>query len=142
MVATVDGGCRPRTRILHPIWQWDGELLVGWIATGPTPVKRQHLDANPDVSVSYWDPTQDTASAECLATWHFDDDTRSWLWDHFKHAPGAVEYDPAIVAAWAAGPTSPAFAALRLDPWRLRVQPAAATSGDTGTSVLRWSSEH
>ena len=36
-VATVDRRGRPRSRVLHPIWQWDGQSLHGWIATGPTP---------------------------------------------------------------------------------------------------------
>lgn len=51
-VATVDAVGRPRTRILHPIWEWDGTDLFGWIATVPTPLKRAHLAAHPDVSVS------------------------------------------------------------------------------------------
>src|SRR5207245_371477 len=38
--ATVDHQGRPRSRILHPLWEWDGAELVGWIATGPTPTKR------------------------------------------------------------------------------------------------------
>jgi hypothetical protein len=29
-VATVDAHRRPRSRILHPIWQWDGARLLGW----------------------------------------------------------------------------------------------------------------
>ena len=45
-VATVDGRGRPRGRILHPYWVWDGTSLVGWIATGPTPVKRAALEAS------------------------------------------------------------------------------------------------
>src|SRR5581483_10246658 len=32
--ATVDAKGRPRQRILHPIWLWDGDTLHGWIATG------------------------------------------------------------------------------------------------------------
>ena len=32
-VATVEPDGRPRTRILHPIWEWVGDGLVGWIAT-------------------------------------------------------------------------------------------------------------
>jgi len=28
-VSTVDMQSRPRSRILHPIWQWDGTKLVG-----------------------------------------------------------------------------------------------------------------
>ena len=140
-VATVDQDCRPRTRILHPIWQWDGTSLVGWIATSPTPIKRAHLAAHPDVSLTYWDPGQDTANVECRATWHLDDETRVWLWEHFTRAPAPVGYDPAIIPPWSGGPTSPEFAALRLDPWRLRVQPAAAMTGDPTVSILRWTAD-
>ena len=38
-VATVDPQGRPRARILHPHWRWDGTALTGWIATSPTPIK-------------------------------------------------------------------------------------------------------
>lgn len=137
-VATVGPDGRPRTRILHPIWQWDGESLVGWIATSPTPLKVAHLEANPEVSLTYWDPGHDTATAECRATWHHDDETCTWLWEHFKAAPAPVGYDPAIIPPWSGGPTSPAFAALRLDPVRLRVQPAAAMTGDPNVPIRRW----
>ena len=65
--ATVDARGRPRSRILHPIWQWQGGRLTGWIATGPTPVKRAHLDASPYLSCNYWAPSQDTCVAECRA---------------------------------------------------------------------------
>ena len=136
-VATVDGRGRPRSRILHPCWVWDGESLVGWIATGPTPVKRANLEASPFVSVTYWTATHDTCTAECAATWAFDDDTRRRVWELFRDAPAPVGYDPAIVPAWADGPTSPAFAALRLEPWRLRVMPGSAMLGQGG-EILRW----
>ncbi len=136
-VATVDLQGRPRTRILHPIWQWDGTDLTGWIATGPTPVKRAHLAGQPDVSVSYWDPSQDTVSAECTTTWILDDDGRREVWDRFRSGPEPVGYDPAIVPAWSDGPTSDAFGALRLDPWRLRVFPGTLLLEGKG-DVLTW----
>jgi hypothetical protein len=136
--ATVDSEGRPWTRILHPIWVWDGESLVGWIATGPTPTKVAHLAAHPYVSLTYWDPTHDTANADCRATWVNDDETRTWLWGTFKNAPAPVGYDPAIIPPWAGGPTSPAFGALRLEPYRLRVQPAAAMTGNPDIPILRW----
>jgi hypothetical protein len=136
-VATVDDQGRPRSRILHPLWQWDGTSLVGWIATGPTPVKRAHLDHSPYASVGYWSPEHDTCTAECAATWHLDDETRTWLWEAFKTAPAPVGYDPAIIEPWSAGPTSEAFAALRLDPWRLRVMPGTMMTAGQG-SVLTW----
>lgn len=128
--ATVDGRDRPRTRVLHPIWEWDGTALVGWVATGPTPQKVAHLERSPFVSLTYWDPTHDTCTADCAATWHHDDETCTWLWERFETAPAPVGYDPAIIPPWKDGPTSPAFAALRLEPWRLRVMPAAAMMGD------------
>ena len=34
-VATVGSDGRPRSRVLHPYWEFDGNNLVGWIATGP-----------------------------------------------------------------------------------------------------------
>lgn len=136
--ATVDGAGRPWTRVLHPIWQWDDDRLVGWIATSPTRTKREHLDAHPYVSVTYWDPSQDTANADCRASLHMDDETRTGLWRAFEQAPSPVGYDPGIIPAWSDGPTSPGFAALRLDPYRLRVQPAAAMTGDSSVKVHSW----
>src|SRR5438309_10816487 len=85
--ATVDAKGRPRSRILHPIWEWDGTQLVGWIGTSPTLIKRAHLDANPYMSVNYWAPTHDTCVAECRAALVFDDATRIRVWNLFAHAP-------------------------------------------------------
>ncbi|MFN8569969.1 MAG: pyridoxamine 5'-phosphate oxidase family protein [Kouleothrix sp.] len=135
-VATVDTHGRPRSRILHPIWQWDGTQLVGWIATGPTPAKRAHLAAHPFVSLSYWAPNHDTCVAECQAAWAFDDATRTMVWELFRNAPPPVGYNPAIVPGWDS-PTAPAFAALRLEPWRLRVFPGSVLLGQGGV-VLTW----
>jgi hypothetical protein len=136
-VATVDPSGRPRSRVLHPLWQWDGTSLVGWIATGPTPLKRAHLDHSPFASAAYLASNHDTCSADCAATFVFDDDVRRWLWKAFEAAPAPVGYDPAIVPAWAGGPTSDAFAALRLDPYRLRVMPGTVMLSGQG-EVLTW----
>ncbi|WP_433554862.1 pyridoxamine 5'-phosphate oxidase family protein [Pseudonocardia xinjiangensis] len=135
--ATVDAQGRPWTRVLHPIWLWDGERLTGWIATGPTPTKQAHLAAHPYVSLTYWDPSHDTASAQCRASLHTDDETRTELWDRFRSAPAPVGYDPAIIPGWD-GPLSPGFAALRLDPWRLHVQPAAVLLEGKNDQVMVW----
>jgi hypothetical protein len=135
-VATVDPHDRPRSRILHPIWDWDGEGLRGWIATGPTPLKRAHLGRNPFVSVNYWSPNHDTCTAECRATLLLDDETRTAVWERFATAPEPVGYDPRIVPVWDE-PTSDTFAAIRLDPWRLRVFPGTVLLQGEGT-VLDW----
>ena len=134
--ATVDTRGRPRSRILHPIWLWDGGELVGWVATGPTPVKLAHLEANPYMSLSYWAPTHDTCVADCRVEWAFDEETRRMVWDLFAGTPKPVGYDPTIIPGWE-GPDSEGFAALRLEPWRLRVFPGSVLMGKGG-EVLNW----
>ena len=126
-VATVDAHGRPRSRILHPIWQWDGVRLVGWIGTNPTPTKRAHLNASPYMSLNYWSQSHDTSVAECRAAWAFDDEMRRMVWDLFLNTPEPLGYNPTIIPGWES-PTCEAFAAIRLEPWRLRVFPAACCS--------------
>ena len=123
--ATVDASGRPRSRVLHPIWQWESGRLTGWIATGPTPIKRAHLEASPFISCNYWAPTHDTCVAECRAEWVFDDEGRKMVWNLFANGPAPVGYDPAMIPGWDDA-LSPTFAALKLDPWRLRVMPGTA----------------
>lgn len=136
-VATVDLQGRPRSRVLHPLWTWDGTALTGVIATGPTSVKRAHLERTPFVSINYWSPDQDTCSADCRTSWILDDEGRQAVWRAFAEAPAPVGYDPAIIPDWAGGPLSPAFAGLRLEPWRLRVFPGTVLLG-RGGEVLTW----
>ena len=135
-VATVDAQGRPRSRVLHPIWELHDDTLVGWIGTGATPVKVAHLEHSPYVSVNYWDNDHDVATAECHATWHHDDETCTRVWNLLKYAPEPVGYDPAIIPVWTE-PTAPTFSALRLDPWRLRVFPGSRLLQGTG-DVLDW----
>ena len=130
-VATVDPGGGTRTRILHPIWEWDGDRLTGWIATSPTPVKARGVSADPRISLTYWDPTQDTCTVGWIA-----DDEREALWNRFADGPEPVGYDPAIIPPWADGPNSPAFSGWKLDPYRLRVMPGSAMLD--GQGLLLW----
>lgn len=136
-VATVDADGRPRSRILHPIWEWNGTELVGWIATVSTPLKRAHIAAHPVISVSYWSPSHDTCSAECDVEWIFDDAGRAELWHRFADGPAPVGYDPAIIPDWRDGPASASFAALKLKPYRVRVMPGTAMTTGVG-DVLTW----
>jgi hypothetical protein len=119
-VATVDRAGRPRTRILHPIWEPDGEGgLRGWIATRPTPLKVSHLARSPFLSCSYWDATHDVAIAECRAEWVGDDEqpVKDRVWRLFADAPPPLGWDPHT--AWPGGPVD--MTLLRLTPWRLHV---------------------
>jgi hypothetical protein len=135
-VATVASTGEPRTRILHPLWEWDGSELAGWIATGPDSPKARHLAAEPRISLTYWDPQQDTCTAECDTTWLEGDDELTAAWERFRAAPEPVGYDPAIIPGWTS-PTAPAFGVLALLPTRLRVFPGTLLLEGKG-DLLTW----
>ena len=136
-VATVTSSGAPRTRVLHPIWEFDGERLTGWIATGPNTPKARDLAHQSQISLTYWDPTQDVATAECDAEWELDLDAKRAGWQRFVDGPAPVGYDPAIIPGWD-GPESEAFGMLRLEPFRLRVFPGTLLLRGTG-ELLTWS---
>lgn len=123
-VSTTDPAGRPRSRVLHPLWEWDGQELTGWIVTGKTPAKLAHLAHSPYASCNYWAPTHDTCLAECAAEWVDDVATKTRLWELFKGTPAPLGYDPGAIGVpgWT-GPESPNVSLLRLRPWRLRVLP-------------------
>ena len=135
-VATVDRSGRPRTRVLHPIWEWDGTTLTGWIATDPASLKAKHLEAVPEVSLTYWAPDHDTCTAEASVAWLDDVEARSAVWDRFEHGPEPVGYDPRIVPGWDS-PSAPRFGVIELSPRALRVMDGSVMLRGEGR-VLRW----
>ena len=136
-VATVDPSGGPRTRILHPIWEWDGDHLTGWVATGPTSPKSRDLAHESRISLTYWDPSQDVATADCESAWTNDVESRRAGWQRFAEGPEPVGYDPSIVPGWTS-PESDAFGILRLTPRRLRVFPGSLLLHGSG-ELLNWS---
>lgn len=136
-VATVEPSGRPRTRILHPIWSFEGGRLTGWIATSPQSLKASHLDHEPEISLTYWEPNHDTCTADCTTTWELDEEARRAGWDRFAGAPEPVGYDPRIIPGWT-DPMAEGFGILRLDPHRLRVMPGSVMLKGDG-QTLTWS---
>lgn len=136
--ATVDPSGRPRTRVLHPVWEWDEAAgqLTGWIATGPQSPKAADLATTPSLSLTYWNPTQDTCTADCDVSWDDTPELRIAGWERFRTAPAPVGYDPAIIPGWDT-PESEAFGVIRLAPRRLRVMPGAMMAGGPG-ELLTW----
>ena len=135
-VATTDTAGNPSTRVLHPVWEWDGTTLTGWIATSPLSPKAKHLESVPRVSVTYWHPNHDTCTASCAAQWETSDEERQAGWTRFVEAPAPVGYDPSIVPFWPS-PSVPAFGILRLEPISLRVLEGSAMLGGPGAR-LNW----
>jgi hypothetical protein len=134
-VATVDRRNRPRSRVLHPYWELDGDELSGWITTRPTPLKLAHLAHSPYVSCSYWDATHDVAVAECRAEWVADPELKRHAWELFRAADEPLGHDP--YAIWPAGPGDPDAGVLRLTPWRVRVAGMETLLGRS--PALTWS---
>lgn len=134
-VATVDAQGRPRSRVLHPIWEYADGNLTGWVGTGPTPTKRAHISASPFVSCNYWSPAQDTCVAECQAEWAFDDATRERVWSMYTETPPPLGYDPSIIPGWE-NARSNTFAVLKMTPWRLRVMPGSVLMSGTGETLV------
>jgi hypothetical protein len=134
--ATADARSRPWTRILHPLWTWDGESLSGIVATSPLSPKRSHLEAHPHIAFTYWQPDHDTCTALCHAEWDLTADGRRAGWQQLATAPAPVGYDPSIIPGWDE-PTSPTFAILRLRPWRLQVMPGTVLTAASG-APLTW----
>ena len=134
--ATIDPQGRPATRVLHPVWEWDGENLTGWIATSPNSPKARHLAGVPALSLTYWHPNQDTCTADCAASFDTSPEDRRAGWQRFAEAPAPVGYDPSIIPQWTS-PDAAEFGVLRLTPHRLRVMPGTRMVTGTG-DVLTW----
>jgi hypothetical protein len=117
---TVDAAGRPRSRILHPIFQVRDGLPAGWVMTSRTPVKTAHLAANPHVAISYWSPAQHTVTIDCVASWVDDPGAKRDVWDLFTSTPEPLGYNPDPMGTLG-GAASPHFTPLRFDPWRVAI---------------------
>ena len=114
-VATVDRQGRPRSRILHPIW----EGATGWIATGRHSLKEKHLARNPHISLAYWDQQHQQVYADCRAEWVDDPVEKRRVWELYKSTPPPLGYD---LAAFFGSPDGPNYGLLKLTPWRIELQ--------------------
>lgn len=129
-VSTIDTKGRPRSRILHPIW----EGTTGWILTNRHSHKEKHLARNPYVSLSYWDPQHQQVYADCRAEWVDDAGEKRRIWEMYKAAPPPLGYDPALI--WQGGPDDAVLGLLKLTPWRIEL--SALMDAPAGRPHLVW----
>jgi general stress protein 26 len=122
VAATVDRHGHPHTRPMQPVWAWDGATLTGWVSTPTDTPKVDHLRRTPVLSLTYWNPQQDTCSADCDIEMVTDPGELAAAWDRFASTPPPAGFDPAIHPDWDS-PASPTFGVLRLTPTWLRVVP-------------------
>jgi len=113
-VATVDRAGRPRSRVLHTIW----EGRTGWAATRPHSHKARHLEHNPYVSLAYIKDPINPVYADCEALWVDDQDEKARIWELFRSTPPPLGYDPAIAFN---SVDDPLYGLLKLVPWRIQL---------------------
>lgn len=120
-VTTVNSQGRPRTRVLHPIW----EGAVGSIATGRHSFKEKHLAANPYVSLCYIDTQLEPTYVDCKTSWVDDPTEKQRIWDLYNNTPPPVGYE---LAPFFGSVDSPGYGVLRLTPWRVELASLTAES--------------
>lgn len=133
-LTTVDPGGRPRSRIVHPVWERVDEGLRGWVTTRRSPVKAAHLAGNPHVGCAYVGADHDVAYFDCTATWVEPADRRH-AWHVCRSLPPPAGFDPATI--WPDGPDSPGAEVLRLDPYRIQVGLASDLATGRGPRLWR-----
>jgi len=113
-MATVDSQGRPRSRIMHPVW--DGP--VGWVISWPQSHKAKHLRDNPYVSLAYIHDRDKPVYADCLAEWVNTASEKQRIWDLHKLAPAPLGFDPKPHYDTV---TNPYFGLLKFSPWRVEL---------------------
>jgi general stress protein 26 len=125
-MATVGADGRPRTRVIHPVW--DG--ATAWITSLRVGPKADDIDRNPYVSLAYIADPLRPAYAECKAEWVDDRDTRVKIWRWIAAIPEPLGYD---AEAMFGSYDFPDLTMLRLTPWRIRL----SVAGDR-SALLYW----
>lgn len=108
--ATLDSHQRPRSRVLHPIW----EGKTGWVTTGPNSQKAAQLAANPFMSLAFIADPFKPVYVECRAIWQNDSATRERIWNLYR------TFGVDLAVSWGEV-ENPAYGVLRLDPWRIEL---------------------
>jgi general stress protein 26 len=120
-MATVDRRGRPRSRILHPIWDLElssEEGPTGWAISYPASHKTRHLNANPHVSLAYIKDFEHPVYADCTAGWVDDPAVKHAVWDLYKRTPPPLGFDP---APYYSSIDDIYFGLLRFTPWRIEL---------------------
>ena len=89
-MATIDRKNRPRSRIIHPIW--DG--LIGWVISWPASHKAKHLEHNRYVSLAYIQNSEKPVYIDAEAGWVGDIEEKHRIWDLHKATPSPLGFDP------------------------------------------------
>ena len=120
-VATVDAKGRPRSRVMHVVW----EGHIGWVITAPWSYKRRQIAANPYVSLAYISNPMKPVYADCTAAWVEESAEQLRVWDLHKTIPPPLGFDPALGYDSIEDKN---FGLLQFTPWRIELAELKAES--------------
>ncbi|KPV51186.1 hypothetical protein SE17_22640 [Kouleothrix aurantiaca] len=126
-MATVDHRNRPRSRIMHPIW----EGPTGWIISWPESHKARHLARNPAVSLAYLPETARPVYVDGTAEWVQSAAEKQRIWDLHAATPPPLGFDP---QPHYGSIDDRYFGVLRVTPWRIEL-------ANLGGEPLIWRAE-
>ena len=121
-VATVDSKGRPRSRVLHPIW----EGATGWIMTSPQSLKANHLAETPYISMAYIADPFNPIYVEATVEWIEDATEKKRVWDLFTNTTEPYGYDP---TPFFESVESPNYGLLKITPWMIELYDLLGDSG-------------
>lgn len=125
--ATVDPMQRPRTRILHPIWEPGAR---GWVFTFRHSPKAKHLAYQPSFSLAYIGDAVRPVYVDCAAEWVDELSEKQRLWELFRDTPPPMGTD--MDMAFGTSYTDSKVGLLKLTPHRIEVYTLAI-----GTRIWR-----
>ena len=113
-MATVDRLNRPRSRIMHPVW--DGP--TGWVISWPESHKARQLAHNPYVSLAYIHDKEKPVYADCTAEWVPDEAEKLRIWDLHQSLPAPLGFDP---LPHYGSIHNPYYGLIKFTPWRIEL---------------------
>jgi len=114
VMATVDRKNRPRTRIMHPIW--DGTM--GWVISWPASHKAKHLAHNPAVSLAYIANKEKPVYVDGVAEWIEAIEEKQRIWELHRTTPFPLGFDP---QPHYGSLDNPFYGLLRITSWRIEL---------------------
>ena len=97
-MATVDRQDRPRSRIMHPIWDGPTNRAmngpIGWAISWPESHKAKHLARNPAVSLAYIADRDKPVYVDGVAEWIDTAGEKQRIWNLYKATPPPLGFDP------------------------------------------------
>src|SRR5574338_146343 len=111
-VATVDPRGRPRSRVMHLVW--DGP--IGLVITWPASPKARHLAHNPHVSIAYISEPMKPVYIECTAAWVTETTEKLRIWELYKTIPLGFDLTPHYGMI-----ENRLFGILQFTPWRVEL---------------------